>query len=133
MRIILLLLFISFFSIPNAIGQEKLWFDVNGKTTTKEKAMYYRVFSKDKNKNKIIIEYYVSGQKAKESHEVKGIKEGKFVEFYATGEVKIIGGFENGRREGMWKTYYNNGKMKEKGKYSKGEKIGVWKLFYKNN
>jgi antitoxin component YwqK of YwqJK toxin-antitoxin module len=133
MRIILLLLFISFFSIPSTIGQEKFWFDVNGKTTTKEKAIYYRVFSNDKKKNKIIIDYYLSGQKAKESYVVKGIKEGKFVEFYATGEVKTIGGFENGFREGMWKTYYNNGKMKEKGKYSSGEKIGVWKLFYKNN
>jgi antitoxin component YwqK of YwqJK toxin-antitoxin module len=133
MRIILLLLFISFFSIPNAVGQEKVWLDLNGNTTTKERAFYYRVFSNDKKKNKTIIDYYLSGQKAKESYIVKGKKEGKFVQFYATGEVKTIGGFENGFREGMWKTYYNNGKMKEKGKYSRGEKTGVWKLFYKNN
>jgi antitoxin component YwqK of YwqJK toxin-antitoxin module len=133
MRIILLLLFISFFSIPNAVGQEKVWLDLNGNITTKERAIYYRVFSNDKKKNKTIIDYYLSGQKAKESYVFKGKKEGKFVEFYTTGEVKIIGGFENGFREGMWKTYYNNGKMKEKGKYSRGEKTGVWKLFYKNN
>jgi antitoxin component YwqK of YwqJK toxin-antitoxin module len=133
MRIILVLLFISFFSIPNTVGQDKVWFDANGNTTTKEKAVYYRVFSNDKKENKIIIDYYLSGKKAKESYVIKGKKEGKFVEFYATGEVKVIGEFENGFREGMWKTYYNNGKIKEKGKYSSGEKIGVWKLFYKNN
>jgi antitoxin component YwqK of YwqJK toxin-antitoxin module len=133
MRIISLLLFVSFFSIPNTVGQDKVWFDANGNTTTKEKAVYYRVFSNDKKDNKIIIDYYLSGKKAKESYVIKGKKEGKFVEFYATGEVMIIGEFENGFREGMWKTYYNNGKIKEKGKYSSGEKTGVWKLFYKNN
>jgi antitoxin component YwqK of YwqJK toxin-antitoxin module len=133
MRIILVLLFISFFSIRNTVGQEKVWLDLNGDATTKEKAVYSRVSSNDKNENKIIVDYYLSGKKAKEFYVIKGKREGKFVEFYSTGEVKTIGEFEDGYREGMWKTYYNNGKMKEKGKYNKAEKIGVWKLYYKNN
>jgi antitoxin component YwqK of YwqJK toxin-antitoxin module len=133
MRIISAILCFSCFSILHIVGQEKSWLDVNGNKTTKEKAVYYRVSSNDKKENKSIVDYYISGKKAKESYVVKGKKEGKFIEYYVTGEVKTIGEFEDGFREGMWKTYYNNGKMKEKGRYGKGEKTGVWKLYYKNN
>jgi antitoxin component YwqK of YwqJK toxin-antitoxin module len=133
MRIILALLCFSCFSILNFVGQEKSWLDVSGNRTTKEKAVYYRLLSNDKIENKSIVDYYISGKKAREFYIVKGKKEGKFIQFYGSGEVKTVGEFEDGFREGMWKTYYSNGKMKEKGKYSKGEKTGVWKLFYKNN
>lgn len=133
MRTILMILCASCFSVLNIAGQEKNWRDINGNPTTIEKAVYYRVSSNDKKEKKIIVDYYLSGKKAKEFYLVKGIREGKFVEFYRAGEVKTIGEFEDGYREGMWKTYYNNGKMKEKGKYNKAEKVGVWKLYYKNN
>ena len=133
MRSILMLLFLSCFSILKTAGQKKVWFDINWNGTTKEKATYYNVFSNLKYNNELVVYYYVSGKKAKESYFVKGKKEGQSVDFYATGEIKVVGKYEGGFREGMWKTYYNNGKMKEKGRYSKGEKIGVWKLFYKNN
>ena len=133
MRIVIILFIISCFSIPKTVGQEKIWFDVNGNVTSKEKAVYYRIFSSDNSDNKLVVDFYVSGKKASESYFVKGEKSGKFIEFYTTGEVKTTGKYEDGIREGMWKTYYKNGKIKEKGKYSKGEKVGVWKTFYKNN
>lgn len=133
MRIIVLLLFISCFSILNVAAQKKIWLDIQENITTKEKAVYYRVFSKENNKNQLVIDYYISGKKAKEAYFVKGKKDGKYVEFYPTSEVKITGRFEDGLREGIWKTYTKNGKIKEKGKYIKGDKVGVWKTFYKNN
>jgi antitoxin component YwqK of YwqJK toxin-antitoxin module len=133
MRIILVLFCCSCFSILNIVGQEKSWLDVSGNRTVKEKAMYYRALSNGKIENNRIVDYYISGKKAREFYIVKGKKEGKFIQFYGTGEVKTVGEFEDGFREGMWKTYYSNGTMKEKGKYSKGEKTGVWKFFYKNN
>jgi antitoxin component YwqK of YwqJK toxin-antitoxin module len=133
MKIILALLCLSWFSVLNFVGQEKSWLDVFGNRTTKERAVYYRLLFNDNIENKSIVDYYISGKKAREFYVVKGKKEGKFIQFYSTGEVKTVGEFEDGFREGMWKTYYSNGKIKEKGKYSKGEKTGVWKLFYKNN
>jgi antitoxin component YwqK of YwqJK toxin-antitoxin module len=133
MRVVLMLILVSFFSTLNSACQEKIWFDIDENRATKEKAIYYRILSKGKKENKIIVDYYISGKKAKEFYFIKGKKNGKYVEFYTSGEVKTTGEFGDGVKEGMWKTYYSNGKMKEKGKYTKGEKTGVWKLFYKNN
>ncbi|AUC86242.1 hypothetical protein CW731_13570 [Polaribacter sp. ALD11] len=117
----------------DAAAQEKNWFDANGNSSTKEKAVYYRISFNNKIENKLIVDYYISGEKAKEFFFVEGSKDGKFIEFYVTGEVKTTGKFEDGYRDGMWKTYDKNGNIKEKGKYDKGKKVGVWKNFYKNN
>lgn len=133
MKIIVSLLFISLFSILNIAAQEKVWLDVNENITTKEKALYYRVSSNDNSKNQLVIDYYISGKKAKEAYFVNGKKEGKYVAFYPTSEVKTTGRFKDGLKEGIWKVYSKSGKIKEKGKYVKGEKVGVWKTFYKNN
>ncbi|QOD60524.1 hypothetical protein H9I45_14440 [Polaribacter haliotis] len=129
---ILFFLLFSFFATDFA-AQEKIWFDVNSNVTTKEKAVYYRLVSSNKNEKQQIIDYYISGKKAKEFSFVKGKENGKYSEFYSSGELKTIGKFDNGRRDGVWKTYYKNGKIKEKGKYNKGEKVGVWKIYYKND
>ncbi|MFD2529272.1 MULTISPECIES: toxin-antitoxin system YwqK family antitoxin [Polaribacter] len=131
MKFILVLFF--FFSSFLTLAQDKIWFDANGNITTKENAVYYRVSSKNKTKKQLIIDYYISGKKAKESYFVKGKQDGKYVEFYNTGEVKVTGVYQNGLKTGMWKTYDKKGKIKKKGKYFKGEKVGVWKTFYKNN
>lgn len=133
MRIILMFLFISCFSLSKLSAQEKKWLDANENSTTKEKAVYYRVFSKDKKEQQLVVDFYISGEKAKEVYFIEGKKQGKYVQFYTTGEVETTGVFENGLRDGMWKMYSKRGKIKEKGKYVKGEKTGVWKTFYKNN
>tara|TARA_R110000822_G_scaffold88357_1_gene204802 strand:+ start:1485 stop:1886 length:402 start_codon:yes stop_codon:yes gene_type:complete len=133
MKIILMLLLFTFASVVNTSGQEKIWTDIDGKTTTKEKALYYSIFSKGKKGNQFVVSYFFSGKKALEYYFVDGRKVGKSVQFYTTGEVKTTGEFKEGFKAGMWKTYYENGKIREKGKYSKGEKVGVWKTFYKNN
>ena len=132
MRIILILLFISSFSIMKTTAQEKKWLDGNGNPSSKEKAVFYRIFSDTKIENTLVVDYYISGEKAKEFYLVKGKKEGSSIFFYSTGEVRTVGKFKDGFREGMWKTYSKKGKIKEKGKYSKGNKVGVWKTFYKN-
>jgi antitoxin component YwqK of YwqJK toxin-antitoxin module len=133
MKLTLMLFFFSFCAIVNIMGQEKTWIDSNGEITTKEKAMFYRMLSKDKKDNQLLTTYYVSGNKALESYLINGKKEGKSLEFYVTGEVKTIGDFKLGLKEGLWKTYYKNGKIREKGKYAKGVKIGIWKTYYKND
>ncbi|WP_299669829.1 hypothetical protein [uncultured Polaribacter sp.] len=127
------ILCIVFFSIFKTSAQEKIWFDANWNITTKKNAVYYRLVADHKSKKQQIIDYYISGKKAKEYFFVEGKENGKYAEFYNSGELRITGNFENGFREGIWKTYYKNGKIKEKGKYKVGEKVGVWKTFYKNN
>jgi len=133
MKITLMLFLFSFCAIMNIMGQEKTWIDGNGKSTTKENAAFYSVLSTDKKDNKLIVIYYISGNKALESYLINGKKHGKSLEFYVTGEVKTTGDFKVGLKEGMWKTYYENGKIREKGKYLKGEKTGIWKTYYKND
>lgn len=133
MKIILMFLVFTGFSISGINAQEKLWFDANGNITSQEKAVYYRVFSTNKTEKQLVVDYYISGKKAKESYFVKGKPNGKYLEFYLTGEVRVVGSIKDGFREGMWKVYDKNGKIKEKGKYEQGEKVGVWKTFYKNN
>lgn len=133
MKIIFIFLCISFSAMVTFNAQTKIWYDVDDVLTTKEKAVYYRIFSNEKEGSHLVIDYYISGKKAKEAYFINGKKEGKSVAFYTTGEVKTTGAFANGLRDGMWKTYYSSGKMKQKGKYKMGIKVGVWKTFYKNN
>lgn len=128
-----MMFFISSFFLLETVAQDKIWFDVNRYPIAREKAVYYTLFSGDTKKNQLVVDYYVSGKKAKQFYFFKGKREGKSIEFYTTGEVKTTGKFEDGFRGGMWKTYYKSGEIKEKGKYKKGKKVGVWKFFYKNN
>ena len=133
MRFFLILFFISSFSSIKITAQEKKWLDKNENTTTKEKAVFYSVFSYDKRKKNLVTNFFITGKKAKEYYLVNGIKEGKSLVYYKSGEVKKTGKYKNGLKDGVWKTYYKNGKIKKKGKYFKGGKVGVWKHFYKNN
>jgi antitoxin component YwqK of YwqJK toxin-antitoxin module len=129
--ILILLTFVLFSMAAKAQG--KVYFDANWNITTKEKAVYYRAVSNKETKKDWIIDYYISGKKAKEVSSKKGRAQGKFSMFYESGELMTTGSYEDDKREGVWKTYYKNGKIKEKGKYSNGEKVGVWKIFYKND
>ncbi|WP_435416316.1 toxin-antitoxin system YwqK family antitoxin [Polaribacter aestuariivivens] len=133
MRFFFTLFFISIFSTVTLTAQQKIWLDENGNLSNREKAVYYRISNDNKSKKQLIIDYYISGKKAKEFYFIKGKPDGKYSEFYDSGEVKITGKFEDGYKEGTWKTYYKNGKIKEKGRYNKGEKVGVWKIYYKND
>tara|TARA_R110002049_G_scaffold222381_1_gene394026 strand:- start:100 stop:501 length:402 start_codon:yes stop_codon:yes gene_type:complete len=114
-------------------AQEKVYFDANWNISDKENAVYYRSITSKKTKQEWIIDYYISGKKAKEVASVKGKAEGAFSMFYESGELMTAGRYVNDEKDGIWKTYYKNGKIKEKGKYQNGEKVGVWKTFYKND
>lgn len=116
-----------------ATAQDKVYFDANWNITDKENAVYYRSISSKKTKQEWIIDYYISGKKAKEVTTIKGKEEGKFSMYYESGELMTDGRYKDGEKDGIWKTYYKNGKIKEKGKYDNGEKVGVWKTFYKND
>ena len=109
-----------------------MYFDADWNKTIKEKAVYYRDFSANESIKRIIVDYYISGEKAQEAKYKNGKPEGKFLIYYKTGELKTVGFYRDGFREDVWKTYDKNGKIIKKGKYKKGEKIGVWKTFYKN-
>ena len=128
--ILILLAFLLFSILAKAQG--KVYFDANWNITTKEKAVYYRAVSNKETKKDWIIDYYISGKKAKEVSSKKGRAQGKFSMFYESGELMISGRYINDKKDGMWKTFSKNGKIQEKGKYKDGEKVGVWKTFYKN-
>ena len=128
---IIIFLFLGF--LTNEISaQETLYFDVNWKITSKQNAKYYRPTPKEKSKGILVIDYYISGEKAQEVYHVNGKPNGKYSFFYKSGELKTIGKYTEGKKDGIWKTFSKQGKIKEKGKYKDGDKVGIWKTFYKN-
>jgi antitoxin component YwqK of YwqJK toxin-antitoxin module len=124
------LLFTFFCCSINA--QAKVFFNENWKETTKGKAVYYREVSSNLSKKEIVIDYFLSGEKAQETKYKDGKPDGKLLVYYKTGELKTIGLYRDGLKEDVWKTYDKKGKIIKKGRYHKGEKVGVWKTFYKN-
>ena len=114
-------------------AQEMVYFDANWNVTTKDNAEYYRSISSKKTKSEWVIDYYISGKKAKEVSAINGKAQGTFSMYYESGELMIDGRYKDGKKDGVWKTYYKNGKIKEKGKYKNDDKVGVWKIFYKND
>ena len=129
--VLLIFLFLGFVS-NTTYAQETIYFDSNWKETTKEKANYYRPIPEEKSKGKLVIDYYISGEKAQEVYHVNGKPDGKYSFYYKSGALKIIGKYTEGKKDGVWKTFSKQGKIKEKGKYKDDEKVGIWKIFYKN-
>jgi antitoxin component YwqK of YwqJK toxin-antitoxin module len=93
-------------------AQSTIYFDANWNVTTKDNAVYYRSISSKKTKQEWIIDYYISGKKAKEVATIKGKEEGKFSMYYESGELMTDGRYKDGEKDGIWKTYYKNGKIK---------------------
>jgi len=131
-----ILIFILFLATTTS-AQQTIWFDAEGKTTTKQNGIYYRPTPKKVKNGYWISNYYKSGKIQMEGFsEVKTPSKEKYRGirkiYFETGELKHEEFYLNGKPEGIWKTYYKNGKIKTKGKYRNGEKVGVWKTFYKN-
>ena len=135
-KTIIAFLFIVFMT-TSISAQNKIWFDVDGKVTTKENGKFYRPNPEKVKNGYWIKDYYKSGKLLMEAFSEKktplkekyrGIKK----TYFETGELKTQEFYSNGKREDVWKTFYKNGKIKTKGKYRNGEKVGVWKTFYKN-
>lgn len=128
---LLIFLFLGLLS-SKTIAQKTIYFDANWKETTKQNATYYRPAPKEKSKGKLVVDYYISGEKAQEVYYVDGKPDGKYSFYYKSGALKIAGKYSEGKKEGIWKTFSKLGKIKKKGKYKDNEKVGIWKTFYKN-
>lgn len=157
-KIIIFFFFIRF-SFLNA--QEIVWFDVNGKETSKENAQFYRpkpaeikkglwivdyykngVVKKEglgtnsklhkEQYNGLVVEYFKNGKPSKKQSYRKGVLQGVSKEYFKTGELKTLCRYRDNKRDGVWKEFYKTGKIKTKGRYRDNEKVGVWKTFYKN-
>lgn len=128
-----LLIFLFLGLVSNKTNAQKtIYFDAYWKETTKQNAAYYRPSPKEKSKGKLVIDYYISGEKAQEVYYVDGKPDGKYSFYYKSGALKIAGKYSEGKKDGIWKTFSKLGKIKEKGKYKDDEKVGIWKIFYKN-
>ena len=130
---LLLTLFIS----SSLFAQKTIWFNADGKISSKENGVYYRPKPKKIKNGYWITHYYKSGKIRMEafsetSTPLKEKYQGIRKIYFETGELKEHEYYYNGKPEDVWKTFYKNGKIKTKGKYSNGEKVGVWKTFYKN-
>jgi|GEM_PF-5872281 antitoxin component YwqK of YwqJK toxin-antitoxin module len=125
-NIIVVFLFIS----TLYFAQEKVWIDADWKTTSKEKATYFKETTLQ---NRVLTYYFKNGKIAKKETYENRVLEGDYSEFYESGNLKETGKYDNGKRDGIWKTYYENGKINVRGKYREGDKVGVWKTYYKND
>lgn len=112
------------------LAQDKIWVDVDGNLTSKDKATFYKLSVPQ---NGVLNYFFKNGKIAKKETYEDGVLEGNYYEYYESGNLKETGDYETGKRDGIWKTYYENGKIKIRGKYRNGEKVGVWKTYYKND
>ena len=127
--IFILVMILGFLTV-SFTSQETIWLDENLKTSTQDKAIYYKVGHKLEGE----VSFFYKGRTIyRKVFFVDGKMEGNFAEYYNTGELRTSGKYKNGQKIGNWKTYYKNGKIKEKGRYNNGDKVGIWKIFYKND
>ena len=90
---------------------------------------YYRKIGE----NKICIKrikYYPSGlMQHRETYNIAGQKDGKWIDWYPNGHKKFLTTYENDLENGKFEAWYENGKRQIVGYYKNGLKDGKWKYY----
>ncbi len=75
------------------------------------------------------ITWHNNGQKATETHFVRGKKHGSFKEWYPNGQKAVEAYFVRGKEHGAYTEWYENGQKRLEGTNDNGVRHDVWKLW----
>lgn len=123
---------ILFFLLLSSISlaqqkKDTIYYDKQWYTTTKNKAVYFRVLPlMEKNELYEVKDYYINGQiqmNAYSSSKENDVFEGKATWYFSNGKKQIERYYKNGSPEGVEISYYKDGKVKTKGEYKDGDRI----------
>ncbi|NRS90365.1 antitoxin component YwqK of YwqJK toxin-antitoxin module [Flavobacterium sp. 7E] len=137
---LLLIILFYLFTTQNSNCQSKIYFDQDWKVTTKERASYYRIFSKRQDSLFQIKDFYSNGILQMEgcfSNLEKETLEGEIVWYDAKGAISSKANYKNGILHGLSTSYLKNGKIDYTTDYKEGEIYdgvyvgGAYKQFYK--
>ncbi len=101
------------FSFLRVSGQDTIWFNEFWHKTTKDKAVFYRLQSKDSLGFKV-IDHYKSGVIQMTGYSLSNdslFKVGDYCYFDENGKLKSQGKYTNNKRSGTWNQYYANGQL----------------------
>lgn len=135
MKVLTILLLITYSSYSK--GQDTLitYFDVNWKKTRSSDYEFYRKAYKNSDSQWIVEDYYRGNQiqmigKYKKKNLKKEI--GTFIYYYESGIKKMQITYDLGKRNGNYEKWYENGNIKVKGNYSNDKKNGDWIYYFDN-
>ncbi len=136
MKNVLLLLFLTFSAISNAlhfpakvssiIFQNET--EINQKDSQGRKQGRWVILGKDKP-----YKGYPDDGKIEEGNYKDNRKHGTWIKYYKDGKTpRVIGEFNNGRPKGKYKKMYTSGKVKEEGTFENGKHKGKYTKFFEN-
>ena len=141
MKLKLILIIVTYFSISqNIYGQSKTYFDKDWKTTTKDKAEFYRVLDKKNDSLFHIKDFYINGNLQMEGYfsdlENETLEE-KIVWYTEEGKITHSANYKKGVLNGQSIIYLKNGEIDYTTEYRNGKVYegvyagGSYKQYYK--
>ena len=108
------------FTVPVAscLGQDTLWLDLEGRMSTREFSVGFRVFEQDSDSLFTVIDHtyggpaYVSMEGMTTAPHTTEL-EGPTIWYYQDGSIRTEGEFREGKRDGIWQSYYTNDTLAE--------------------
>lgn len=136
-----IIVLVCFFLFQNTYSQSKIYFDKDWKTTTKDKAQFYRVVTKKNDSLFHIKDFYINGVLQMNGHFSnleKEVLEGKVTFYDEKGRKTNSANYVNGVLNGPSIVYLKNGKIEYTTEYKNGKiyngiyKAATVKYLYKN-
>ncbi|WKB80418.1 hypothetical protein QYR09_11715 [Cellulophaga lytica] len=132
---------VCLFYFQNTYSQSKIYFDKDWKTTTKNKAQFYRVVTKKNDSLFHVKDFYINGVLQMNGHFSnleQEVMEGKITFYDKKGTKTNTANYVNGVLNGVATTYLKNGKIAYTSEYKNGKiyngiyKAATVKYLYKN-